>query len=229
MKPKAIIFLGPPGSGKGTQANLLADKFGFYHLETSKLLEQVIFHSAKEFVEAEGKKYLIKDEKERWETGKLNSPPFVFQVISEKVKQIGQEKRGLIFSASPRSLEEGQSLMPLLEKVFGKENIEVIYLELSQEQSVWRNSHRRICELMRHPILYLEENKDLVHCPLDGSKLIQRKLDDPDVIVKRYQVFKEQTLPLLDFMTQKGFEVKKVNGEPSVANVFNQVLKALEQ
>jgi adenylate kinase len=229
MKPKAIIFLGPPGSGKGTQANLLADKFGFYHLETSKLLEQVIYGSGREFVEVEGKKYFLKDERKRWESGKLNSTPFVFHVISEKIQQIGQEKRGLILSASPRTLEEGQRLMPLLEKVFGKENIEVIYLDLSQEQSVWRNSHRRICELMRHPILYLEENKGLVHCPLDGSKLIQRKLDDPNVIVKRYQVFQEQTLPLLDFMTQNGFEVKKVNGEPSVADVFDQVLKVLEE
>ena len=106
--------------------------------------------------------------------------------LQEKIKALSKEKKGIVFAGSPRTLYEAEKILPLLEKLYGKANIKIFLLDLPLEQSIWRNSHRRICELMRHPILYNKETLKLTHCPLDGSKLIKRALDKPEVIKKRY-------------------------------------------
>ena len=103
-------------------------------------------------------------------------------------------------------------------------------MNLPAEESIFRNSHRRICELMRHPILYTEENKDLTECPLDGSKLLKREgLDDPDTIKVRLEEFKQKTMPLIDYFKQNDFKVNRVDGKGSVAQVFSRNLSALKQ
>ncbi len=226
---KVIILLGPPGSGKGTQAILLAEKFNLYYLETSKLLEKVFSNpSGKEFIEVNGQKYYLKEERKLWKTGKLCSPPFVFFLVKKKIKEIFEEKKGIVFAGSPRTLEEAKKMMPFLEELYAKSNIKIFYLDLSMEQSVWRNSHRRICKLMRHPILYTEETAKLTFCPLDGSELMKRTLDKPEIVEKRFKVYQEQTLPLFDYLEKEGFKIQKINGKPPVADVFKDILKSLQ-
>ncbi len=215
---QAIILFGAPGSGKGTQANLIADRFDLYHLETSKVLEKAFQQAKKDdFVEIQGKKYFIQDEEKRWKDGKLNSTPFVLELITEKAKQLAKEERGIVFSSSPRNLEEGENLMPLLKQLY---DVKVFFLELSLEQSIWRNSHRRICQLGRHPILHTDQNNQLSNCPIDGSELVKRSLDDPKIIEKRFEVFKQETFPLVDFFQKSDFSFHAINGEQSVAQVF---------
>lgn len=227
---QVIILMGPPGSGKGTQGELIAEKMGLYYFETSKILEQSFQgHREGEFVEVEGKKYFLKEEEEIWKKGILCSPPFVSHLVKEKVKDLHQKGESLLLSGSPRTLLEGQELMPLLEKLYGKDNIKIILLNISAEQTISRNSHRRICELMRHPVLYTPETEKLTRCPLDGSKLVRREgLDDPETILKRLEEYKERTIPLLEFYKENGLEVKEVDGEGSVAEVFERVLNALQ-
>jgi len=224
-----VILLGPPGSGKGTQANLLTDKLNLYCFETSKVGEEKI-NQAKpgDYITVGGKKYYFEKEKKRWQTGKLWSSPFISYLVKQKIKELAERKRGIVFQGSPRTVEEGKEIIPLLEKLYGKTNIKIFLLELSIDQSIWRNSHRRICELMRHPILYNEETVKLTKCPLDGSKLIKRALDKPEIIKKRFEVYEEQTLPLLDYFEEKNFVVKKIKGEQSVADVFSDILKLME-
>lgn len=229
-KQKIIILLGPPGSGKGTQAGLLADKFDFYYLETSKIIEANIMGAKKgEYTVVDGKKYYFSDEKKTWQTGGLVSPPLVHFWVQNKIKDIIKEKKGLILAGSPRTLLEGKRLMPLLENLYGRDNVKIIELKLSPEQSIWRNSHRRICELMRHPILWTKETAKLTHCPLDGSKLMKRKgLDDPETIKVRLKEYKERTLPLIKYLKEQGFKIRKVNGEQSVADVHKNILKTIK-
>jgi len=82
---------------------------------------------------------------------------------------------------------------------------------------------------MRHPILYCNETKNLEHCPLDGSRLIRREgLDDPDIIKKRIKEYNERTYPLIEYFGKQGLKVLKINGEQTVANVYGDILKALE-
>ena len=229
-KKLVLILLGPPGAGKGTQGELLADKFGLYYFETSKILEDS-FEKAKpgEFFEVEDKKYFLEEEKKLWEEGVLCSPPFVSQLVKEKIKELAEEDESLLLAGSPRTLFEGKALMPFLEELYAKENIKIILMEISPDETVFRNTNRRICGLMRHPILYSEETKNLTKCPLDGSELVRREgLDDPESIKERLKQYKERTLPIVQYFDERNFVVKKVDGRGSVAEVFERNLKALE-
>jgi len=229
-KLSVIILLGPPGAGKGSQAILLAEKFDLYHLESSKLIEQKIMEAKKgDFVEIESKKYFLEKEKKLWKRGILCSPPFVTYLIKEKIKELAKEKKGIIFSGSPRTLYEGEEIIPLLKKLYTKENIKIVLLKLEEQESIWRNSHRRICKLMRHPVLYNKETIKLTLCPLDGSKLMKREgLDDPEIIKIRLKEYKERTFPLINYFEKENLEVKQVDGSPSPAVVFEKILKILK-
>ncbi|MEK7510466.1 MAG: nucleoside monophosphate kinase [Patescibacteria group bacterium] len=226
---QVVILLGPPGAGKGTQAELLSERLNLYYLETSKILEER-FANAKteEYLEVEGAKYFLADEKKRWETGKLCSFPFVTAILKERMEKLFHEGKSLLLAGSPRSLYEGEQELPLLEKLYGKGNIHVILLHVSAEASIERNSHRRICALSRHPILYTRQTENLTICPLDGSPLQRRMgLDDPESIKVRLQEYKEHTYPLVEFFRKCGVLVKTVDGDQSPAEVFQDILEAL--
>jgi len=227
---KIIILLGPPGSGKGTQATLLAEKLDLYYFETSNIIEMAVHsHRAEEHVEVDGQKYTFGHEKELWEKGILCSPPFVVFLVEKKINELFQSGKGIVFAGSPRTMHEGEKVIPQIEALYGQKNIKIILLELSPEQTIFRNSNRKICELMRHPVLYTEETRNLKSCPLDGSKLLKRTgLDDPETIKVRIKEYEERTLPLVGFFEKAGLGVKKVNGEQSVEGVHKDILEALE-
>jgi adenylate kinase len=231
MKKKmVIILLGAPGAGKGTQAGLLADKLGLYYFETSKILEESFNASQKQkYIEVKGEKYSYAHEKDLWTKGILCSPPFVSYLVNKKIKQLYKAGENLIIAGSPRTLYEGKEVMPVLEKLYGKKNIKIILIQVSAQESIFRNSHRRICELMRHPILYSKATEKLKFCPLDGSKLIKRKgLDDPETIKIRLVEYEKRTLPLVEYFEKRKLNVNKINGKGSVSNIFTIILKALD-
>jgi len=80
---------------------------------------------------------------------------------------------------------------------------------------------------MRHSILYSKETAKLKFCPLDGSKLIRREDSKPEVIKSKLNEFKERTLPVVDYLKEQGVKIKEINGEQSVADVFQDIFKAL--
>ncbi len=230
-KSLVVIILGQPGSGKGTQAELVSGKFNLYNLETSKIIEAEVMNAKKgEYAEITGKKYYFSHEKDLWTKGILCSPPFVSFLVRTKLQELAKENKGVVMSGSPRTLPEGENLIPLLKKLYGDQNIKIALLELTPEQTIWRNSHRRICELMRHPILSTrKEFLSLTHCPLDGSKLMKRKgLDKPETIKVRLKEYRERTYPLIDYFKKQGLRVKKINGEQSVEDVHRDVLAAIK-
>lgn len=236
MNKQIIIIFGPPGAGKGTQAGLLSDKLGFYSFETSKILEKkfkeaenLTENSQERFIEFEGQKFDILNEKKIWLEGVLCSPPFVTYLVQQEIKKLFDEGKSLIFSGSPRTLYEAERVIPFLKNLYGEENIKTILLEIKPEETIYRNSNRRICELMRHSILHNKETEKLTICPIDGSKLIKRKgLDDPETIKVRLKEYKERTFPIFDYLKSKGMDIKKVNGEQSVADVHKDILSAMK-
>lgn len=225
---EAVILMGPPGAGKGTQAQLLGEKLDFWHLETSKVLEEW-FRNADpgEFLEVEGKKYYASDEKKLWEDGILMSPPLVARLVQEKIQEIHRSGESLLTSGSPRTLYEAEKVYPLLKELYGEKNIRVILLEVSEEESLARNSHRRICELMRHPVLYSQETLALSVCPLDGSKLVTRTLDDAETIKIRLKEYQERTFPILQYLEQQGLRMTTINADQTVERVFKEVEAAV--
>ncbi len=221
--------MGPPGSGKGTQASLLAEKFNLYQIETSEIIEKNLSNIKRNnFVIVNGKKYYLFEEKKLRETGKWMSPPLIAFWVRNKIKDLAKEGKGIILSGSPKTLYEGEEIVPLLKKIYGSSNIKIIFIKQRPEISIWRNSRRKICQLMRHSIVYTEETAKLKTCPFDGSKLIFREDSNPEVIKGKLKEYKERTLPLVNYFKKQGFKTKEVNGEQSVSDVFKDILKALK-
>jgi len=225
---KAVIILGPPGSGKGTQAVLLAEHLNAFYFETSSILEKEFQKAEKrDFVVVNKKRYFLREQKKLWLEGKLVEPEFVTFLVLKKVKELIKEQKSIIFSGSPRTVYETERLIPLLKKHYSEKNIKVVFFLLEEKDSIFRNSHRRICQLLRHPILYSLETKNLKKCPLDGSLLLKRELDNPEVIKKRLKEYRERTLPLLDCFSKYKIKIIKIDASPSPAVVFEDILKKL--
>ena len=237
MHKQVIILFGPPGAGKGTQSELLTEKFGLFSLESSKVIEREFKNFEKagsreqdRIVECFGEKFDVLVEMENWKNGILTSPPYATMLIMREIKKVADEGESLMLSGSPRTVYEAEKEMPQLVELYGKENIIVMLLEISPETTADRNVNRKICELMRHSILHNDETKKLTMCPLDGSKLVKRVgLDDPETIKTRLVQYKERTLPLFDYFQKNNFNIKKLNGEGSVAQVHQSILDILEK
>lgn len=235
MQKQVIILFGPPGAGKGTQAELLSEKLSLFNFETSRILEEK-FKGAKNlkessperFVEVRGEKFDILKEKQIWLDGKLCDPPFVTYLVKEKTKKLFEEGESIVFSGSPRTIYEAEELLPLFEELFGKKNIKVFYIKISAEQTIYRNSHRKICDLMRHSILFTKETDKLTTCPMDGSKLVKRELDTPETIKVRIKEFQERTFPMIEVYKKRGVPIIEINGEQSVSDVFQDISKSLQ-
>lgn len=236
MEKQVVILFGAPGAGKGTQAELLSNKLGLYYFETSRILEREFKkidghgeNSGERFVEVESEKFDVLNEKKLWLEGALCSPPYVTQLVIKEITRLCEEGEGLVLSGSPRTVYEVERVMPVLEKLYGKKNIKIILLEITPEQTIFRNSHRKICELMRHGMLYNAETEKLTKCPLDGSNLVKRKgLDDPETIKVRIKEYTDRTLPMLEYFKKHKFEVEKINGEQSPSDVFKDILRIVE-
>jgi len=232
MKPskdkRVIIILGPPGSGKGTQAQLLSERFDLFHFETSEIIKKNLSIAKKgDFVKINGKKFFLSEEKKLRKSGKWMSPPLIAFWVKDKIKTLAEEEKGIVLSGSPKTIYEAEEIIPLLRRLYGVSNILVILLKQRPEVSIWRNSRRRICQLMRHAILYTKETAKLRICPFDGSKLIRREDSSPNVIKSKLREFKERTLIIIDYFKKQGLKVKEINGEQSVVDVFNDILKAI--
>ena len=185
---KVFIIYGPPGAGKGTQANLLAGKLGLIHFDTGKYLEQML-HDPENQNDPE-----IKKAREIFDSGALVTPSFVLKIISQKTKEVAKSGFGIVFSGSPRTLYEAfgdnknQGLISLLESEYGKENIVLIFLEINPKVSILRNKNRKVCSVCGTAILYndIDQHKT---CPLCGGALRTRIVHNPAVFETRIKEY----------------------------------------
>ncbi|MEX2090792.1 MAG: nucleoside monophosphate kinase [Candidatus Paceibacterota bacterium] len=223
-KKWAVFLIGPPGSGKGTQADLLAQRFGLVHVQTSKLGEEKI--NDQELVKNDPE---IAEIKRLYDKGELFPPPWTVKIVLEKAQELADQGKGIIFSGSPRTIYEIENELPYFENLFGKENIKVINLKIEEGESINRNSHRRVCQANGHPIPNFEQFKNIQTCPQDGSPIITRSLDTPDTTKTRNEVYHKRTEPIFAFLKEKGHNIIEINGEQAIDKVFQDILAELDR
>ncbi len=229
MKNKLVILIGPPGSGKGTQALLLADKKKMTHLEVSKLLEKKFLGTSKEDIIKIGKKeYSLKEQERRWRNGLLCEDEFVAEVVRESLGKMQKRDDSVLLDGYPRTVNQAELAVPSLLDFYKQSDILVVYLDVGEEESLERNKNRRVCSLMRHSIISLPETKNLSICPVDGSPLEKRVMDDPETIKVRLREFREKTAPILEYMESKKITVARVDGVGTISDVFFRVLQETE-
>ncbi len=225
MEKKAVIIFGPPGSGKGTQAELLAKKYNFIHFDTGRYSENLL--NSKEVQ----KNKIFQREKKLFDAGVLLTPVFILKVISDATKKIAKANFGIIYSGSPRTLIEAigdkktPGLLKILKDNYQKENIKVIRIKVEDKTSIKRNSNRFVCSVCGLPVLAGSKNKSCIFC---AGPLKRRILDDPNVIKVRLEEFKKRTLPIINQFKKAGLKVNIVNGEPAPYKVFDQIEKILQ-
>lgn len=220
MTPKTIFLVGPPGSGKGTQAELLAKKLGFYHFEISKVIEE-------KFKNAEPDDPEIIAQKKLWLAGELMTPAVIAKWFKEEVGKLKNQVQGFVFSGSARTLEETEKNLEFLSGIYSKDEIAAVEIKLSEAESIKRNSARRLCQANRHPIPNFPEFADITVCPEDGSPIITRPLDKPEIIRERYQVYRRDTEPVLKYFRDHGYRVFEINGEQLIEKVFADICAQL--
>lgn len=183
-----LVFLGPPGSGKGTQADLLQEKYGWVHLSSGNLFRENIASSTELGLK-------IKDIIAH---GALVPDDLTIAMVEDRLRQ-PDTKRGVMFDGFPRTRAQAGALQCILEKMGGRLD-QAVYFGLSDQVIVDRLSARRVCpvdgavfNLTSKPPKWNET------CDNDGAHLIQRDDDRPEVVRRRLEVYREQTTPVIDF------------------------------
>lgn len=212
-----IIILGPQGSGKGSQAILLAEKFNFKHIETGKIFRKM----AASKTPLGRKIYQIINNK-----GSLVSDDIVLKVFKKSVLAV-DKKRGLLFDGFPRNLKQARGLDKIFKEI-NRELTHVIYMPIKKSTTIRRLSKRRTCEKCGKIFISGVNLKiNQTTCPVCQGLIIQREDDKPKAIAKRLQIYHKQTKPMINFYKKKGIVVK-VDGEPTIKQVFKDILKVIK-
>ena len=208
-----LVLFGPPGAGKGTQAQLLRDRLKVVHISSGDLFR---CHLGKgTALGLRVKEYINK--------GELVPDDVTLEIILDKVMSIPDDE-GFILDGFPRTTHQADALE---KKLAAESRIldKVVHLDVSEPELLRRLGGRYICRSCRapHAIGEGEEGKKCDNC---GGELYQRDDDAPVAVKKRIEVYNAQTIPVLDFYRDRGVLVD-ISGDDTVDEVNKQVLAAL--
>jgi adenylate kinase len=188
-----FVLLGPPGAGKGTQAERLVADFGLPYYSTGIILRAAI--------EAESE--LGREAKEYVDKGELVPDELVCRVIEERLDS-GEADDGFLLDGFPRTIGQAEMLESALDSR-GRLLTAVLLIEVGDDEVIRRLSGRRQCVKNGH-VYHIEFDppKNEGVCDQDGSRLVQRDDDKPETIRNRLSVYHEQTAPLVDWYEERG-------------------------
>lgn len=210
-----IIMLGAPGAGKGTQAKMIADKYGVPHISTGDIFRANIKNGTELGMEA--KKYM--------DQGLLVPDELTVRILLDRVAQ-DDCKNGYVLDGFPRTIPQAEVLDSELTKL-GDHIDYAINVDVPDENIVKRMSGRRACLTCgaAYHIEHVPPKKEGI-CDVCGSELVLRDDDKPETVKNRLNVYHEQTQPLIDFYTEKGV-LKTVDGTVPMEEVFAAITAIL--
>ena len=210
-----IIMLGAPGAGKGTQAKMIADKYGVPHVSTGDIFRANIKNGTELGMEA--KKYM--------DQGLLVPDELTVKILLDRVSQ-PDCKNGYVLDGFPRTIPQAEVLDKALAEL-GESIDYAIDVDVPDENIVKRMSGRRACVSCgaTYHVVHVPPKKEGI-CDRCGSELILRDDDKPETVKNRLDVYHKQTQPLIDFYTKKGV-LKTVDGTVDMQDAFKAIVAIL--
>ncbi len=210
-----IIFMGPPGAGKGTQAEKVAGELNLAHVAPGDLFRQAV--SRGDELGNEVKAYM--------ERGELVPDAITIRVILGSLVN-AHSGNGVVLDGFPRNINQARAL----DDALGKQNKAIdraVYIKVDQKELVRRLSGRWLCSECQAPYFYDAKAEPKSNsCPNCGGKLYQRPDDKPETVEKRLQVYFDETSPLIDYYRKQN-KLVEVCGEGGISEVKERIIKAL--
>jgi adenylate kinase len=210
-----LVLLGPPGAGKGTQAERLVEDFGLPYYSTGIILREAVAEESE--LGKEAKKYM--------DAGELVPDDLINKVIAERLDS-GEADDGFLLDGFPRTIGQAEMLEEALEKR-GRRLTAALLIDAPDEEVVRRLSGRRTCVKNGH-VYHVEFDppKREGVCDQDGSRLMQRDDDKPETIKKRLEVYHEQTEPLIEWYEERGL-LRRFDGTRTPEEVNSHIRATL--
>lgn len=215
---KEFIFIGPPGSGKGTQTKMLAKEYNFPHIDTGALLREAIASGSDEGKLANS----------FMEQGQLVPTELVSRIIKNRLSK-SDCNEGFILDGYPRSLEQAYALDKILEEINKDTNIkpQVFYFEVNQDKLVERLVNRRSCSKCGAIYNLKTMNlSDVTKCEKCGGDLIRRDDDTEEVANKRFKTYFAQTAPLIELYDSRK-QLSKLDASLDIDSIYKNLKGAI--
>lgn len=211
-----LLIMGPPGAGKGSQAELIKEHYKIAHISSGAMFRDIIALNTK--VGKLAKKYIDK--------GELVPDEVTIDLVKERLQE-DDTKCGFLLDGFPRTIAQAEALEVILKQVDKKIDA-VINLVVDDAVLIDRISGRRVCKECgaTYHIIAKKPRKDSV-CDYCGGKLIQRADDTIETVANRIKVYYEKTKPLLDFYKDLNI-LKNVEGHGGIDRAFKEIQKILE-
>ena len=207
-----LIFLGAPGAGKGTQAEIVCEKLGIPALSTGNMLREAVKNQTPTGLAA----------KEYMDRGDLVPDEIVIGILKDRIAK-DDAKNGFILDGFPRTVAQAEALEDM-----GVNIDKVIEIYVPDDKICSRLSGRRVCESCgaSYHIEHKPTKQDGV-CDSCGGKVVQRVDDKPETVLSRLATYHEKTAPLKDYYSAKG-KLKTVIGQDGIADTAKLTLEAIE-
>lgn len=214
---KFIVLLGPPGAGKGTQAQIIAKELELPHISSGDIFRENLKNETE----------LGQTAKEYMNRGELVPDDVTIAMIRERLSRPDCAD-GALLDGFPRTPAQAEALGEMLAELGGEVAI-VPYIKVSEGELIERLSGRLTCKAEGH-IFHKKYNPPETPgvCDYDGSELYQREDDQVETVARRIRVYMEQTEPLIDYYRERGL-LAEIDGEQPIENVTKDLFDALEQ